>query len=113
MEIHTKRVYEEPGDEDGYRVLVDRLWPRGLSKEKARVDLWAKEVAPTAELRKAFHHEDLPYEEFVDRYEQEMDDNPEVAGLAKELQDKDVVTLLYAMKSEDRNHALLLRERLK
>lgn len=112
MEIRTKRVYEEPSDDDGYRVLVDRLWPRGLPKERARVDLWAKEVAPSAQLRKAFHHEGLAFDEFVVRYNHELDGNPAVAELREQISGHDVVTLLYAMNSTDQNHAPLLRSRL-
>lgn len=112
MEIRTKRVYEEPSDDDGYRVLIDRLWPRGLSKERAAVDLWAKEVAPSAELRKEFHHEGLAFDTFVERYNHELDENPAVGELAQQIRGHDVVTLLYAMNSADQNHAPLLRRRL-
>jgi len=113
MEIHTKRVYDEPAASDGYRVLVDRLWPRGLSKEKADIDLWAKQVAPSAELRRAFHHEGMPFDDFVAAYRAELASNTaEVEKLRGEIAGHDVVTLLYAMHDPDHNHAGLLREAL-
>jgi len=113
MEIRTKRVYDEPAASDGYRVLVDRLWPRGLSKQKADVDLWAKDVAPTAELRKAFHHDGMPFDEFVKAYRAELAANvAAVDELRGEITGHDVVTLLYAMHDPDHNHAGLLREAL-
>lgn len=113
MGVRTKRVYEEPSDDDGYRVLVDRLWPRGLSKQNAAVDLWFKEVAPSPSLRKAYHHEGMGWESFRARYEVEMDGNDAVAELREELADHDVVTLVYATNDEERNHAVLLKERLR
>lgn len=113
MEIRTKRVYDEPEASDGFRVLVDRLWPRGLSKQKADVDLWAKDVAPTAELRTAFHHDDLPFDEFVKAYRAELGHNAdEVSKLRDEIAGHDVVTLLYAMNDADHNHAGLVRDAL-
>ncbi len=113
MEIRTKRVYDEPEASDGYRVLVDRLWPRGLSKDRAKVDLWAKDVAPTAELRKAFHHEDMPYDAFVKAYRAELAANSSaVTTLRDEIAGHGVVTLLYAMNDPDHNHAGLVREAL-
>jgi len=113
MEIRTKRVYDEPAASDGYRVLVDRLWPRGLSKEKADVDLWAKQVAPSAELRKAFHHEDMPFDDFVTAYRAELAANASaVDELRGEITGHKVVTLLYAMNDTEHNHAGLLRDAL-
>jgi uncharacterized protein YeaO (DUF488 family) len=113
MDIRTKRVYDEPAASDGYRVLVDRLWPRGLSKEKADVDLWAKDVAPSAELRKAFHHEDMPFAEFVMAYRAELAAHAaEVTALRDEIAGHAVVTLLYAMNDTEHNHAGLVREAL-
>ncbi|QAY59207.1 DUF488 family protein [Microbacterium protaetiae] len=113
MEIQTKRVYDEPAASDGFRVLVDRLWPRGLSKEKADIDLWAKDIAPSAELRKAFHHGGMPFDEFVKAYRAELRGNAaEVAKLRDEIAGRDVVTLLYAMNDTEHNHAGLVRDAL-
>lgn len=113
MEIRVKRVYDEPSAADGFRVLVDRLWPRGLSKERAKVDLWEKAIAPSAELRKAFHHEDMPYDAFVDAYRAELAANTAaVADLRAKIAGQDVVTLLYAMNDAERNHAPLVRAAL-
>lgn len=112
MTVKIKRVYDDPSDDDGFRVLVDRLWPRGLSKEHAAVDLWMKEVAPSPSLRKAFHHDGMGWESFKARYEVEMDGNDAVDELREKLKDRDVVTLVYATHDEEHNHAILLRERL-
>ncbi|WP_203581573.1 DUF488 domain-containing protein [Microbacterium hibisci] len=114
MEIRLKRVYDDPAPEDGFRVLVDRLWPRGLSKERAAVDLWAKEVAPSTELRKAFHHDGLPWSEFEAAYRAELEGptRTAVASLRAELASHPVVTLLHAVHDDAHNHALILREAL-
>ena len=94
MDIRVGRVYDDPSSADGFRVLVDRLWPRGLSKERAALDLWAKEVAPSTELRKAFHHADMPWDVFAAAYRAELAENPAVPQLWDELAGHDVVTLL-------------------
>ncbi len=112
MELQLKRVYDPPASGDGFRVLVDRLWPRGLSKERAAVDLWAKDVAPSAALRTAFHHEGMTWEAFAQAYRAELTGNPAVAALRETLSGHDVVTLLHAVADADHNHALLLREAL-
>lgn len=112
MEIRVKRVYEEPASTDGFRVLVDRLWPRGLSKERAEVDLWDKDVAPSTELRKAFHHEGMSWPDFEKAYRAELANGSAVAALREQLTGHDPVTLLYATHDETHNHALLLREAL-
>lgn len=77
MKVKIKRVYEEPNEADGKRILVDRLWPRGLTKEKAKVDLWLKEIAPTTTLRKWFAHDPEKWDEFKERYSSEMKNNTE------------------------------------
>lgn len=114
MELRLKRVYDEPGAGDGFRVLVDSLWPRGLTKERAALDLWAKEVAPSTELRKAFHHGDMSWGDFADAYRAELagQARPAVDALRQELAPHDVVTLLHAVSDETHNHALVLREAL-
>jgi len=110
--IRVRRVQEEPSPDDGLRVLVDRLWPRGLTKERAAVDVWLKEVAPSTELRRLFHHEHIAFDAFADAYAAELDQNPALDELRGLVAEHDVVTLLYAARDEERNHALLLRDRL-
>lgn len=113
MEILTKRVYDPPEASDGYRVLVDRLWPRGLSKQKADVDLWAKDVAPSAQLRTAFHHDGMPFADFVKAYQAELKANAAaVTTLRGQIDGHPVVTLLYAMNDTEHNHAPLVRAAL-
>lgn len=112
MELRLKRVYDDPGADDGFRVLVDRLWPRGLSKERAAVDLWAKDVAPSAELRRAFHHDGLSWPDFESAYRAELAGPTvsAVAALRADLASHPVVTLLHAVADQEHNHALILRE---
>ena len=110
MEIATKRVYEPWSGQDGFRVLVDRLWPRGVSKEKGRIDLWFKDIAPSSELRTWFHHEAANWPEFQRRYRLELEAMPEtVAAFRALLAGRDRVTLLYGAKDEERNQAVVLR----
>lgn len=106
--LQTKRVYDEAATSDGFRILVDRLWPRGLSKEKAHVDLWLKEVAPSSELRKWFGHEDEKYVEFKQRYEAELKANPATDELRAEIAAHKQVTLLYGAKNPNNQAAVLL-----
>ena len=84
MELKIKRVYEKPAKEDGKRILVDRLWPRGLTKEKADIDLWLKDIAPSTELRKWFSHDPEKWKEFKKRYNQELKKNKEQVSILKE-----------------------------
>ena len=109
--IQIKRVYEEAEPSDGYRALVDRLWPRGLTKEKAAVDLWLKDVAPSGDLRKWFHHEEANWFEFRRRYEAELDQNPAVAQLREAIAGGPA-TLLYGARDERHNQAVVLAEYL-
>ncbi len=112
--IQIKRVYEQSSVEDGYRVLIDRLWPRGLSKEKARVDLWLKEVAPSTELRKWYHHDTGKWDEFGKRYREELSDKKELLKQIKDLEkEHDTVTLLYGAKDEEHSQAAVLVKVLK
>ena len=112
--ITTKRVYEKPSKQDGFRVLVDRLWPRGLTKEKAHVDLWMKEIAPSDELRKWFHHEERNWSEFVKRYKAELAKKKELLSELKKVEsDQGTVTLLFGSKDEKQNQAVVLAELLK
>ena len=108
MNISIKRVYLPAEDSDGYRVLVDRLWPRGIKKENAKIDLWAKALAPSAELRKWFNHIPERFEEFAKKYVEELKANPEVAPILDELRQHDKVTLLYGAKDEQHNNAVVL-----
>ena len=110
MSIRIKRVYEQPSHEDGKRILVDRLWPRGLSKEKASVDLWLKDIAPSTELRKWFDHDPSKWDEFKQRYLSELKENSEAVQTLKEELKKGQVTLVYAAKDEEHNDALVLQE---
>ncbi len=110
MSLRTRRVYDEPAAGDGYRVLVDSLWPRGLTKERARVDLWLKEVAPSPDLRKAFHHEGLPFDEFARRYREELATDPALEDLRRVVAEHDVVTLVYGAADPEQNQATVLRD---
>lgn len=112
MTIKIKRVYETPEKDDGTRILVDRLWPRGLTKEKARVDLWLKEIAPSTELRKWFSHDPAKWTEFQIRYKTEIKNNPEPLALLKKEITKGPATLLYGAKDEQHNEAQVLQKLL-
>jgi uncharacterized protein YeaO (DUF488 family) len=112
--IQTKRVYEKAAKEDGLRILVDRLWPRGLTKERARVDLWMKEIAPSDELRKWFHHEGMNWSEFEKRYRAELAKKKELLSeLKKQENEHGTVTLLFGSKDEKQNQAVVLAKILK
>jgi uncharacterized protein YeaO (DUF488 family) len=107
--ISTKRVYEKPAKEDGFRVLVDRLWPRGLTKEKARVDFWMKEIGPSDELRKWFHHEAGEWSDFEKKYRAELTKKKELLAEIKRLEkEHGKVTLLFGSKDEKQNQAVVL-----
>ena len=110
MKIKIKRVYEKPAEGDGKRILVDRLWPRGLTKEKAGIDLWLKDIAPTTELRKWFGHDPDKWKEFQAKYHQELKNNQEQVSLLYEQLKKGVVTLVYGAKDEEHNEALVIKE---
>ena len=111
MPITIKRIYDEASDDDGFRVLVDRLWPRGISKERARIDLWVKDVAPSTELRQWFHHDAANWEEFLTRYRKELAQNKTALDeLRATLKGKPKVTLLYGAKDEKHNQALILKD---
>jgi len=106
-----KRIYDEYSNDDGIRILVDRLWPRGISKEKAKLNDWFKNVAPSTELRKWFHHEPDKFQEFMLKYRHELDENdPVELQELMELGKDHVVTLLYSAKDEEHNQAKVLIE---
>lgn len=107
--IKSKRIYEEPTPGDGVRILVDRLWPRGVSKDRAKLDLWLKEIAPSTELREWFGHDPKKWIEFQKKYEIELTNNEEpVAELKKIVRQNKAVTLLYAAKDEEHNEAVVI-----
>ncbi len=111
MHVVLKRVYQPPAKTDGFRVLVDRLWPRGLAKAKAQIDLWDKDVAPSNELRHWFNHEAEKWGEFQKRYRAELRGNSEaVDALRQSMRGHEVVTLLFGAKDEEHNQAVVLRE---
>jgi uncharacterized protein YeaO (DUF488 family) len=112
MKIKLKRVYEEPEKLDGTRILVDRLWPRGLTKEKAHIDLWLKEVAPSTELRKWFAHDPAKWPEFKTRYRAELQRNKEQVELLKQAVTRGPTTLLYGARDTEHNEAVVLQELL-
>ena len=109
--IKIKRIYDEPSKDDGYRILVDRLWPRGVSKEKAKIDLWLKEITPTDLLRKWYSHDPEKWPQFQEIYKDELkqrlDDLDKIKQIEKE---KKIVTLVYAAKDTKHAHALVLLE---
>ena len=111
--VVLKGIREEPSPEDGTRVLVDRLWPRGISKDRADLDEWAKDATPTTELRRAFHNGEMPWPQFVDAYRAELTERPEAAAAVEHLRDKALkgrVTLLFAGHDHVHSHARVLRE---
>ncbi|MBX3096414.1 MAG: DUF488 family protein [Fimbriimonadaceae bacterium] len=112
MEVNIKRVYQPAVDADGFRVLVDRLWPRGISKEHARANIWLKEVGPSNELRKWFNHEPEKWGQFRERYQLELRDNPAFRQLQEIVQEHEKVTLVYSAHDETMNQAVVLREML-
>jgi uncharacterized protein YeaO (DUF488 family) len=108
--IRLKRVYERPSAEDGLRVLVDRLWPRGVSKVDAAADLWLKEVAPSADLRRWYGHDASRWTEFRNKYRAELARRADILHTLDDLRRRGPVTLLFAAHDEARNHAVVLRE---
>ena len=112
--IKIKRIYDLPAEEDGYRILIDRLWPRGLTKEKAKIDLWLKEIAPSNDLRKWYAHDPEKWEEFKRRYKEELKNKQELLSKIKQLEkEKGTVTLLYSSKETEINNAVALNDFLK
>jgi uncharacterized protein YeaO (DUF488 family) len=107
--IHLKRVYEKPSSKDGVRVLVEWLWPRGLTRERADVDLWLKDVAPSPELRKWFGHDPARWTQFQQRYQQELRHKQDAIQLLKQKGKEGTVTLVYAARDEEHNGALVLK----
>ena len=114
--IKVKRIYDEPGTEDGYRILVDRLWPRGLSKDKAKIDLWLKEIAPSDRLRNWFSHDPQKWESFQKRYAEELssEERQDLLKRIREIErEKGTITLLFSTREERYNNAVALNSVLK
>lgn len=111
--IKTKRVYEDPEESDGVRILTERLWPRGVSKERADLDKWMKGIAPSHDLRKWFDHDPDNWDEFKEKYRQELFGSEHVEELLKIVKENETVTLVYASKDEEHNSTVLLRDLLK
>ena len=110
--LKIKRVYDPVSVDDGKRILVDRLWPRGINKEKARIDEWLKEIAPSHELRKWYSHDPAKWAEFKKRYKQELAGKSELLKKIKEEAEKQTVTLLFSTKELELNNAVALKEML-
>lgn len=112
MKVSVKRIYEAPDAEDGYRLLVDRIWPRGVSKEKAQLDAWEKELAPTTELRKWFAHKVDRFSEFTEKYNTELDEKTELIDAILAKVKNQNLTLLYGAKDKQHNQAVVLKKYL-
>ena len=108
--IRIKRIYEPPAAEDGLRILVDRLWPRGLTKDKAKVDLWAKEIAPSHELRQWYGHDPVKWEEFKKKYRKEIENEEEWIDFIAQRAKKGTVTFLFSCQEQKLNNAAALKE---
>ena len=112
--IRIKRVYERADAKDGYRVLIDRLWPRGMKKEAVKIDLWMKDVAPSDELRKSFHHDAMEWSDFEKKYRGELKKKTELmAELRKKEKEHGTLTLLFGARDQEHNQAFVLAEALR
>jgi uncharacterized protein YeaO (DUF488 family) len=112
MNVKLKRAYDEPSRNDGYRILVDRVWPRGVSKDEAKIDEWLKDIAPTKDLRKWFNHDPEKWPEFKKRYFRHLEERSEAVDEVKQRAAEKTVTLVYAAKDEEHNNAVALKEYL-
>ena len=110
--INIKRVYDDKSEDDGYRVFIDRLWPRGVKKEDAHFDEWLKDLAPSTELRKWFDHDPDRFDEFRKRYQKELQDHKEKLDKLRNKAKSEKITLLYAAKDEEMNNAVVIRDLL-
>jgi uncharacterized protein YeaO (DUF488 family) len=110
--IKIKRIYDEPSDDDGYRILIDRLWPRGVSRIEAKLDEWDKEISPSTELREWFDHKEERFQEFEHLYREELKAKAEELQRLKTLAKNEVITLLYAAKDSAINNAVVLKDLL-
>lgn len=112
MTIRLKRIYDAKADDDGQRILVDRLWPRGIKKEDAQIDLWLRDIAPSPTLRQWFGHDPERWTEFRKRYREELGQNESALAELRARSKHQVVTLLFAAKDMEHNHAIVLRDLL-
>ena len=112
MVIKVKRIYDNPRGNDTFRILVDRLWPRGLSKDEVKIDLWQKDIAPSNSLRRWFSHDERKWDEFKDRYFKELEKNDELVSTIIDRTKEEPITLLYGAKEEKFNNAMALKEYL-
>ena len=110
MAIRLKRAYDEPAQNDGYRILVDRVWPRGISKKESRLDEWLKNIAPSTELRKWFDHDPDKWEQFLERYFRELDEHKQAIDKLITLATNGRLTLVFAAKDRDHNNAIALKK---
>ena len=108
--VQLKRAYEPPAGRDGFRILVDRIWPRGISKDSARIDLWLKDIAPSTELRKWFGHDSNKWTEFRKRYFRELAKNPEAVAELRQQINRRAVTLVFGANDEQHNNAVALKD---
>ena len=108
--IQLKRVYELPASGDGFRVLVERLWPRGITKERAHLDLWLKEIAPSPDLRQWFAHDQSKWEEFTRRYRTELSANEDLVGTLVQKSRETPVTLIFSARDPEHNSAVILKQ---
>lgn len=108
--ITIKRIYEEANKNDGYRLLIDRIWPRGVSKEDADLDDWKKELAPSTDLRKWFDHDPEKFDDFKKKYKRELEDKTDALEEVKKIVQSKRLTLLYGAKDEEHNQAVVLKE---
>ena len=110
--IKTRRIYDKPDADDGFRILVDRIWPRRLKKNDVKIDLWQKDIGPSSALRKWFNHDQRKWNEFKRRYYEELKDRKEIVKLFLEKAEQGTITLLYSSKEEKYNNAIALKEYL-
>ena len=112
--IKVKRAYDKPTEDDGYRILVDRLWPRGVAKNKAKIDLWLKQVSPSDELRRWFSHDSEKWDEFKKRYHSELKSEKISLQKIKQIEKENkIITLVYAAKDDKHNNAIVLADELR
>ena len=108
--IKTRRIYNKPEGDDGFRILLDRIWPLGIKKYDIKIDLWQKDIVPSASLRKWFNHDQRKWDEFKSNYYEELKDKQEIVKLLLEKAEKGTITLLYSSKEEKYNNAIALKE---
>lgn len=107
--IQIKRIYDDPSKDDGYRILIDRIWPRGMSKEDAQLDDWNKDLAPSTELRKWFDHDPEKFKDFSDKYKNELKNQTKALKELRQKAKDQTVTLLYGAKDTEHNQAVVLK----